>query len=479
MQIIDISKQTPGTVFSEPLFHSSGRQLLPAKTILTQEHISSLVRSGINQVFVAPNVRPVLEFAKTPQIIVAADKLVVGAVAQADLLTPDGVLMIQHNDPIEEHHVAALQDSGIDYLIQRPQANMETVRAALQDLSRVVVNRMEQQIKHGEHMRAPESKDPLKNAIPQPKDEILALNSINLLRRRLSSRLQPVYGLLETGKAASVEILEDITNDLLELMKSEPRQFSQLALMTARREDHLPDHALSVAVLAMAMATQLGLALEQVKEVIIGSMLFDVGMLVIPKRIRVGSGELSTADRQRVREHPILSVSMMEQIPSLSAIPRLIGFQHHERLNATGYPMGATTAQISDYASIVAVADIYAASTNPRAYKSQKLPYTAMEELVHLAHRGLVDTKMVRALLAAVGLFPVGSCVQLSDGTTAQVVGANSTRIDRPLLVRLDKQGAQSTSLIDLSSAPYAALKIIKAVPVPTYLADKQAVAAS
>jgi HD-GYP domain-containing protein (c-di-GMP phosphodiesterase class II) len=389
-------------------------------------------------------------------------------------LTPDGVLMIQHNEQIEEHHVAALQDSGIDYLIHRAQANMDTVRMALQDLSRMVVNRMEQQIKRGEYLRAPESRDPLKKTIPQAGQEILAINAVSLLRRRLSSRLQPVFGLLQTGKAASVEILEDITNDLLDLMKTEPRQFSQLALMTARREDHLPDHALSVAVLAMAMATQLGLSVEHVKEVVIGALLFDVGMLWIPKRIRVGSGVLSEADRQRVSEHPILSVSMMEQIPSLSAIPRLIGYQHHERLNGTGYPAAASQDNVSDYARIVTVADIYAASTNPRTYKTQKLPYTAMEELVRMAHHGQVDVKMVKALLAAVGLFPIGSYVLLSNGSSAQVVGANSAKIDRPLVVPLEAGNVMSSRLLDLSSSECNHLKIMKAIPMPQALAEKQ-----
>ena len=476
MQIINISKQAPGTQFPDPLFHISGRKLLSAKTVLTQEHIDALVRSRITQVFMAESARAVLEFAKTPQVIVSAKDLAAGAVAQADLLTPDGVLMLQHNEVIEEHHVAALRDSGIDYLIQRPQANLEAVRTALHDLARVVVGRMEQQIRRGEYLRAPESRDPLRNAVPCPSDEILALNAISILRRRLSSRLQPVYGLLETGKSAPVEILEGITNDLLDLMKSEPRQFSQLALMTERREDYLPDHALSVAVLSMAIATQLGLSLEHVKEVVIGALLFDVGMLLVPKRIRTGSGILTEADRQRVYEHPILSVSMMEQIPSLSPIPRLIAYQHHERLNGSGYPAEAQAAQIADFARIVTVADVYAASTNQRAYKSEKLPYSAMEELVHMAHRGQLDVRMVRGLLAAVGLFPVGSYVQLSDGSLAQVVGANSTRIDRPLLARMERHAAGTGALMDLGKPELTSLKITKAVPAPRRMAQAQPV---
>ncbi len=395
--------------------------------------------------------------------MLAVRDITLGSVAETDLMTLDGVVIVQQNEQIEEHHLAALRDSGVDYLIPRPQADMETVRATAQSLAHVVMGRIEMMIKRGEYLRAPAAREPPRptsgGGAPQ---EILNLNGVQLMRRRLSSRLQPVYGMLETGKSPDLKILDGITKDLLDLMESEPRQFSQLALMTQRREDYLPDHAISVAVLAMAMAAQMGLSAEHVKEIIVGALLADVGMLMVPKRIRVGTGMLTEGDRQRVQQHPILSLSMMEQVPGLSPIPRIVGYQHHERLNGTGYPIHAAEPTISDFARIITVADIYAASTNPRSYKSSKLPYSAMEELVHMAHRGLLDVRTVKALLSAVGLFPVGSFVLLSNGLTAQVIGANATRIDRPLLLPMEASGLPGSLVVDLSERRHDHLKIVR-----------------
>ncbi len=470
MQIFDVANLKPGGIYPEPLFHASGRKLLSAGVALSQQHIDALVRSGIKQVFQAESARPVLEFSEQPQSTTPVSSLVLGSTAETDLLTPDGVVIIQQNEQVEEHHLAAMKDSGIEFLIARPAADIEAVRSTLNDLSRVVVGRMESIIRRGEYLRAPEARDPFIASIQFPAVvEILNINAIQLLRRRLSSRLQPVYGMLETGKQPNHQVLLDIAEDLLGLMRSEPRQFSQLALMTAKREDYLPDHAISAAVLSMAIAAHMSLSLEMVKEVILGALLFDVGMLVVPKRIRQSSGVLNEGDRKRVQQHPVYSLTMMESLPGLSPICRLMGYQHHERLNGNGYPAASTGPAISDFAKIVSVADVFAATTNPRRYKSPKLPYAAMEELVHMAHRGLLDPRVIKALLAAIGLFPVGSFVLLSNNMTAQVVGATANRIDRPLIRPLTPGGnPNSAPLVDLSSPQYAHIKIIRSVPAPS-----------
>lgn len=468
MQILDVTTLTPGTVFLEPLFHASGRKLLAARTPLSQMHLDALIRSQITQVFLASSAQPVLALQKTPLVTVAIRDLAVGSVADCDLMTPDGVVMVHQNQQIEEHHVVALENSKTHFVIKRPAANMEAVQSAHRALSSVVTERIEGMLKRGEYLKAPESRDPLRNQIKATLNiEVLNISAINTMRRRLSSRLNPVFGMLETGKQTSVEVLETIATDLLDLMRMEPRQFAQLALMAQKRDDYLPDHAISVAVLSMAIGTQMGLSLEHVRQVIIGALLCDVGMLAVGKRIRTGTDALTEPDRERVNEHPILSVSMMEQMPSLTAIPRIIAYQHHERLNGNGYPCKTKAELVSEFARIVAVADVFGAITNHRGYREAKLPYIAMEELVRMTNAQLLDPKPVKALLAAIGLFPVGSFIILDTGITAQVVGSNPARIDRPLICPLKDSGDYAEGLIDLASPGNDRLKIVKAVHPP------------
>lgn len=478
MQILDVSSLKPGAAYPEPLFHISGRKLLAANTKLTTLHLEALVRSSITQVYLAPSAEPVLALAQTQLRQIPVGELQLGMVADTDLLTPDGMVIIQQHEQVEEHHIAALRDSGIPCVFARPPVDIESLRNQMHEMLRVVSNRIDGQIRRGEYLRTPEARDPFIREIAHSgggDGEQLSGNAIQLLRRRLTARLQPLYGKLETGRSPDEKPLNEIADDLMDLMKSQPRQFTQLVTMTSRREDYLPDHAISVAVLAMAVAAHMQLARDMVRQVILGALLFDVGMLMVPKRIRVSSGTLSEADREKVHSHPLYSVAMMEQITGLTQIPRLIGYQHHERLNGQGYPAAAAAASISDFARIVAAADVFAASVNPRSYKSAKLPYNAMEEVVIMAHRGLLDTRVVKALLSAVGLFPVGSYVMLSNQTAAQVVGADPAKIDRPL-VRVLKNGLAYGPVLDLTAPKYGHLKVVKAVPPPTQAAELQLV---
>ncbi len=187
---------------------------------------------------------------------------------------------------------------------------------------------------------------------------------------------------------------------------------------------------------------------------------------------------LTEEERERVRQHPVYTLSMMEQLPGLSPIPRLMGFQHHERMNGTGYPKATPAASISDFARIVAAADVFAAIANPRSYKASKLPHVAMEELIHMTTKGLLDPRVIKALLAAIGLFPVGSYVLLSNDMMALVVGANAAKIDRPLVRPLGAGGTTASGpLVDLASAHYNHIKVVRGVAARSTVVEPAAVA--
>ena len=377
MQVLDVANLKNGRSFPQPLFHGSGRKLLPAKFILTQDHIDAMVRAGVHQVYMAESAKPVVESGGKTAKLVPVESLVLNSVAQTNLLTPDGAVVIQQDEQVEEHHLVALRDSHVAFLIARPAADMDSAGGSPDVLSDVVVARMQNLLDRREFVRAPESRVAFLNNIRIPSTiEPLDISLLQAFRKKIALRLQPIFGLLETGSQPNLRVLQDITEELLDFMRSEPRQFPQLALMTTRREDHLPDHAVSVAVLSMAIATHMKLALDTVREVVMGALLCDVGMLAVPRRIRSSSAQFTDAERQRIQQHPVHSLTMLELVPGLSPIARLMALQHHERLDGSGYPKSISGPAISDFARIAAVADIFAASTNPRAYKAQKLPPT-------------------------------------------------------------------------------------------------------
>lgn len=259
-------------------------------------------------------------------------------------------------------------------------------------------------------------------------------------------------------------IIERFMGDLLE----HRRQFAQLALLCPRRSDHLPDHCCSVAVLAMATAAQLGWAVEDVERIGMAGLLLDVGMLMVPERIRMGMWELTEIDRGRVHSHPAYGVALLQQVDGLEPVIPLAVYQHHERLNGMGYPRGRRGEDICDYARVLAAVDVFAAASSPRSYSAAKLPYTVMEEVVYSAAEGIFDKKIVRAMVQAVGLFPVGSYVMLSDRRMARVLAANPEKMDRPMVGMIDKRGELIGERIDLAEVSPTELAVARPLPEPS-----------
>ncbi len=163
-----------------------------------------------------------------------------------------------------------------------------------------------------------------------------------------------------------------------------------------------------------------------------------------------------------MRRHPIFSELLLRDAPWVAQAVRDAAVQHHEREDASGYPLGLNRHQIGDLARVLAVADCFAAATTSRPWRAPKLAYMAMEELQQAAARRRLWQPAVHALIQAVGLFPVGSYVRLSDGKHARVVAANPHAVDRPVVLRLADATHGEGELVDLASLSPEALNVVR-----------------
>ena len=156
----------------------------------------------------------------------------------------------------------------------------------------------------------------------------------------------------------------------------------------------------------------------------------------------------------------------MLQAVENTALPiiQLAALQHHERENGSGYPRGTRKDATCDYARVLAVADSFAATTEPRHYRKPKLPYIAMEEIIRSTSAMTFWKPAVRALLGAAGLFPVGSFVKLSTGKNAHIIASNPQQLDRPTIQPLGPDGQPQGPAIDLAIVPKADLAVVRPI---------------
>jgi HD-GYP domain-containing protein (c-di-GMP phosphodiesterase class II) len=161
-------------------------------------------------------------------------------------------------------------------------------------------------------------------------------------------------------------------------------------------------------------------------------------MLALPDDIRRSTGALDDEAWAQVRRHPGLGVELLANADGLPASASLVAYQTHERVNGKGYPRQHHGVFIHGYAKIVQVADVYDAMTSPRPYRGPTVPYKAMVNLVRMVRSDLLSKEIAKAFLECMSLFPVGSIVQLDDGRTAKVVGANGRSYGKPVVSVLD-----------------------------------------
>jgi HD-GYP domain-containing protein (c-di-GMP phosphodiesterase class II) len=219
-------------------------------------------------------------------------------------------------------------------------------------------------------------------------------------------------------------------------------------------------HSLHSAMLATSVGAKLGLDEVSLHELGMGCMIHDIGMLAID-RMTVGARKvLDAGEFVEIAKHPFVTFDILEA--NLDAIPsaaRMVAYQMHERCDGSGYPRGRTLEQTHPLARVASAIDAYTALVAPRPHRPGMLPYYAMEKMVKDVGQGIYDPQVVRGLLRTIGLFPLGSYVELSDGSVGRVIRANEN-YTRPVVERWQAGNLSAPPvIIDLMFEPQLSVK--------------------
>ncbi len=153
-----------------------------------------------------------------------------------------------------------------------------------------------------------------------------------------------------------------------------------LANLIDAKDPYTAGHSRRVAILAVAVAGQLGLRDFMKSAVWAGGYLHDLGKLKIPLRILTKDTRLAREEFALVKRHPSEGAQILETIPSLRHLTTAARY-HHERWDGNGYPEGLSGDHIPTVAQILAVCDAYDAMTSRRAYRDSRTHEEALEEV--------------------------------------------------------------------------------------------------
>ncbi|WP_425913975.1 HD-GYP domain-containing protein [Pseudomonas sp. GWSMS-1] len=218
---------------------------------------------------------------------------------------------------------------------------------------------------------------------------------------------------LHFGQAG--ELVEEISESVLR----HPNALISLARLK-NADEYTYMHSVAVCALMIALARNLGLNEGQVREAGLAGLLHDIGKMAIPNTVLNKPGKLTDDEFATVRDHPEAGSRMLLESKQVSALVLDVCLHHHEKMDGSGYPHRLVGEQISLYARMGAVCDVYDAITSNRPYKQGWDPAESIRKMAEW--KGHFDPVVFQAFVKTVGIYPVGSLVRLESGRIGVVI---------------------------------------------------------
>lgn len=224
-------------------------------------------------------------------------------------------------------------------------------------------------------------------------------------------------------------------------------------------DDYVFAHSINVTIYALALATELKLPDKQIRQLGLGAMLHDVGKMFIPDEILNKVERLNDEEFSIMQSHAEKGFHFLRKSTSFPLLVAHCAYQHHERLDGSGYPRGIKETEIHPFGKILAVADVFDAVTSNRVYRDAMLPQEGLEVL-YAGSGTLFDQDLIRTFKQTVAIFPNGSTIKLNDNRIAIVVKQHNQMYERPT-VRVIKEQEQFIEPYDIDLSKQLNLTII------------------
>lgn len=205
-----------------------------------------------------------------------------------------------------------------------------------------------------------------------------------------------------------------------------------VALTAMRHYDNYTfTHMVNVAILTMGQARALGIDGRLLREFGLSALMHDLGKVRTPKEILNKPEKLTDAEFLIMRRHTIDGAEILRQTPEMPVLAPVVAFEHHLRLDGTGYPVGVRRSDLNLGTMLCSIADVYDAMRSQRAYQ-EAAPTDRILTVLKSNDGSHFDQHLVRRFVQLLGIYPPGTLVKLNTGEIAVVVQTHAPDPHRP-----------------------------------------------
>lgn len=285
------------------------------------------------------------------------------------------------------------------------------------------------------------------------RDEDATAGSENLEDERYERARRKYYAAIEAVKEVATKVSQGmvgirksrrIAQNFVDMIKEDASLM--IGLTTLRDYDnYLYAHSVNVSLLATCLGRHIDLSDLALEHLTICGLFHDLGKVDVPKEILLKHGSLTDEEWDLLKEHPVIGVRkilMLNATPSLRSRIILGPFEHHLNLDMTGYPKTLFMGHLSLIGKILHIADVYEALTAETVYRPKSYPPDeALRQMWAEAGKSF-DTILLKRFIHMMGIYPIGSIVELSDGSHGLVMDyPDEDERTLPLILKLSNDG--------------------------------------